>query len=154
MTRATTAGRVVHAKAGTRERCIALGGKGVPGSADLEEAIEAVVRTARSLRDLTRRRAHEWKPGDPEVRLRKPTGARGGPGWTVRLPVPSFVTARDVRAAAAGAAERLSAAKNIRLVPLDAGETRPPSARPGRDRLPGQIRKIRGGPQHRARELR
>lgn len=154
MTRATTAGRVVHASLEERELCIALAGKGVPGSADLEETIEAVVRTARALRNLTRRRAHEWKLPEPEVRLRAPTGARGGPGWIVRVAVPAFVTARDVHAAATAAAERHAVAKNIRLVPLDPEEVKPPATRPGRDRLPGQIRKTRGGPQHRARDLR
>lgn len=154
MTRATAAGRVVHAKNGERERCIALAGKGVPGSADLEEALEAVARTARALRDATRRRGHEWKPADPEVRIRAPAGTRGGPGWTVRVAVPAFVTAREVHEAAEDAAERYAIAKNIRLVPLDVNEPRPPPARPGRDRQPGQIRKTRTGPQHRARDLR
>ncbi len=154
MTRATTSGRVVHAKSEERAVCIALAGKGVPGSADLEEAMEAVARTARALRDLTRRRAHEWKPPDPEVRIRTPTGARGGPGWTVRVAVPAFVTARQVHEAATDAAERFDVAKNIRLVPLDVAEPKAPAARPGRDRQPGQIRKTRGGPQHRARDLR
>lgn len=155
MTRATTAGRTVHARDEALEHCIALAGKGVPGSGALEEAIEALLRTARTLRESTRRRGHEWKPGEPEVRLRTPTGARGGAGWTVCLAVPSFVTARDVRAATADAAEHVEAAKNIRLAPLDVGQAAAPPGRPGRDRLPGQLRRTRSGsPQHRARDLR
>ncbi len=155
MTRATTSGRVVHARSEAPKRCIALGGKGVPGSADLEGAIEVVLRAARSVRELTRGRGHEWKPSDPEVRLRTPAGVRGGPGWVVRLEVPAFVTARDVREAVADGAAKRALAKNIRLVPLEP-EPVAAEARPGRERLPGQIRRTRAGkaPQHRARELR
>lgn len=157
MTRATTSGRVVRtAKGNPKELCIALAGKGLPGSGNLEEAIEAVARTARALHDATRRRGHEWKAGDPEVRLRRPTGVRGGVGWTVRLAVPAFVTARDVHEASAEAARHLDVAKNIRLGPLEIAETPANGAgRPGRDRLPGQLRRTRtGSPQHRARDLR
>lgn len=155
MTRATTSGRVVHrAKDAAPERCIALSGKGIPEPADLDDGIRAVRRAARTLRELTRRRGHEWKPADPEVRVHTPAGARGGPGWTVRVAVPPFVTARDVHAAAAGAAKRLDLAKNIRLVPL-AVEPKIAEGRPGRERLPGQLRRSRAGaPQHRARDLR
>jgi len=155
MTRATTAGRTVHARNEIQEHCIALAGKGLPGSGDLEQAIEAVARTARWLRGATRRRGHEWKPGDPGVRLRTPAGARGGSGWTVWLAVPPFVTARDVHEATAEAAGRLGVAKNIRLAPLDVTVVAPAPGRPGRDRLPGQLRRSRSGsPQHRARDLR
>ncbi|HEY6100231.1 MAG TPA: hypothetical protein VIW03_12415 [Anaeromyxobacter sp.] len=151
----TTSGRAVHVRKAGPEHCIALAGKGTPGSGDLEDAIEAVIRVARSLREITRRRGHEWKPGDPEVRLRTPTGPRGGAGWIVRVAVPLFVTARDVHAAATDAAERLDVAKNIRLAPRDPSKPGPAPAHPGRDRLPGQIRRTRAGaPQHRARDLR
>jgi hypothetical protein len=155
MTRATTSGQVVHAREEAPRRCIALGGKGIPGSADLEGAIEAVRRAVRAVRELTRRRGHEWKPAEPEVRLRTPTGERGGPGWIVRVAVPPFVTARDVRAAVEDGAGRQALAKNIRLVPLALEPSASP-ARPGRDRLPGQLRHTRAGgaPQHRARDLR
>lgn len=155
MARAMTSDRSIRARRGSPEHCIALAGKGVPGSGDLEEAIEAVVRAARALHDATSRRGHEWKPGVPEVRLRKPAGVRGGLGWTVRLAVPSFVTARDVREAADEAAGHHEVAKNIRLVPLlDGAGAAPPAGRPGRDHQPARIRRTRTGPQHRARELR
>ncbi len=154
MARATAAGRVVRVGKVLPASCIALAGKGVPGSGDLEEAIEAVARTARTLHQTTRRRGQEWKPSDPEVHLRRPAGVRGGVGWIVRVAVPPFVTARDVRDAVADAAGHQEVAKNIRLAPLVLEERAPPG-RPGRERLPGQIRRTRsGGPQHRARDLR
>ncbi|HEY6002597.1 MAG TPA: hypothetical protein VIV57_06960 [Anaeromyxobacter sp.] len=155
MARATTSERSIRVRRESPAHCIALAGKGVPGSGDLEEAIEAVVRAARALHEATRRRGHEWKPGDPEVRLRKPAGVRGGLGWTVRLAVPSFVTAREVREAAVEAARHHEVAKNIRLVPLlDAPEPGTLAGRRGRDHQPAQIRRTRTAPQHRARELR
>jgi hypothetical protein len=149
-----TSARVARARIETPAQCIALSGKGV-GSGDLEVAIRAVQRAARALRDLTRRRGHEWKPGDPEILLRTPAGIRGGAGWTVRLGVPGFVAARDVREAAEAAARHVGAAKNIRLVPLvDTGLTG--TSHPyERGRMPSQIRRSRAGaPQHRARDLR
>jgi hypothetical protein len=155
MARATTSERAIQARRAAPVHCIALAGKGVPGSGDLEEAIEAVVRAARALHEATRRRRHEWKPGDPEVRLRKPAGIRGGLGWTVRLAVPSFVTAREVHEAVVEASGHHEVAKNIRLVPLlEAPEAGTAAGRPGRDRQPAQIRRTRTAPQHRARELR
>jgi hypothetical protein len=155
MSRGTAAGRVVRSKTGARERCLALSGKGAPGSAELEEAIEAVMRAASALRLAKRRTGHEFKPPLPEVRLRAPgPGARGGSGWTVFLRVPVWVSPRDAREAAAGAAEHAPIAKNIRLSPVSVAEGRRVPARPGRDHQPGQIRRRRTGPQHRARELR
>jgi hypothetical protein len=144
--------RPVHARKGAWAHCIALAGKGVPGSGDLEEAIAAIVRAAATLHEATRRRGHEWKPGDPEVQLRRPAGVRGGLGWTVRVAVPPFVTARDVHEAAAETAAHHEVAKNVRLVPL-AVEAGTAAGRPGRDRQPAQIRRTRTAPQHRAREL-
>ncbi|HSN15283.1 MAG TPA: hypothetical protein VLT61_11665, partial [Anaeromyxobacteraceae bacterium] len=139
MRRATTSGRVVHASnEPAPEVCIALAGKGVPGPADLEDAIEAVAQAASALHEATRRRGREWKPGEPEVRLRSPAGVRGGAGWTVLIAVPGFVTARDVRGASEKAARHHEIAKNIRLVPLEIVEPRTLTSRPGRDRLPGQ----------------
>jgi hypothetical protein len=155
MARASSWSGAVRTRRGAPEHCIALSGKGTPRSGDLEDAIEAVALAARALHEATRRRGHEWKPGDPEVRLRRPAGVRGGLGWTVRLAVPSFVTAREVRQAAGEAADRHEVAKNIRLVPLaEAAEAGAPAARHGRDRQPAQIRRTRTAPQHRARELR
>ncbi|HET7826021.1 MAG TPA: hypothetical protein VFK90_11840 [Anaeromyxobacter sp.] len=156
MARATTAGRAVHGGKLVPATCIALSGKGVPGSGGLEQAIEAVTRTARALHDATRRRGHEWKPGDPEVALRRPAGVRGGVGWTVRLAVPSFVTAREVHEAAAEAARHAEIAKNIRLARVEATpEQAAGNGRAGRDHQPAGIRRVRAGaPQHRARDLR
>jgi hypothetical protein len=158
MARAITSGRPVHASKEPVKHCIALAGKGVPGSGDLEETIEAVTRAAESLHVATRRRGHEWKPGYPEVRLRRPAGVRGGLGWIVRLAVPSFVTARDVHEAAADAATHHEVAKNIRLAPLEAAEPGTQlrnGARAGRDRQPAGIRRTRAGaPQHRARDVK
>lgn len=155
MTRATTSGQVVRTKHEAAPLCIALSGKGVPGSGGLEEAIVAVARTARALHELTKRRGHEWKPHDPEVRLRTPAGVRGGSGWIVRIGVPTFVTARDLREAAEGVARRADVAKNIRLVPLVEPEAATRPGPGGRDHQPGQLRrKLSGSPQHRAREMR
>ncbi len=156
MSRATTEGRAVRTRVQPAERCLALSGKGAPGAAELEEAVDALLAAASSLRGLKRRGGHDLKPGDPEVRLRSPRpGARGGSGWTVLVRVPAYVTARDAREAAEAAAHRRPVAKNIRLSPLDIADPRPKRARPGRDRLPGKIRKTRAGaPQHRAREMR
>lgn len=151
MARSTASNGAARSRREAPPQCIALSGKGTPGSGDLEDAIEAVALAARALHEATRRRAHEWKPGDPEVRLRRPSGVRGGLGWTVRLAVPRFVTAREVRSAAAEAAERHEAAKNIRLVPL-LEEPGSPAPRRGRDHQPAQIRRTRMAPQHRARE--
>jgi hypothetical protein len=154
MARATS-GREVHGGKVGPANCIALSGKGVPGSGGLEEAIEAVSRTARALHDATRRRGHEWKPGDPAVALRRPAGVRGGFGWTVRLAVPPFVTARDVHEAAAEAARKIEMAKNIRLARVEPQEPGAPNEKVGRDHQPAGIRRVRGGaPQHRAREVR
>jgi hypothetical protein len=154
MTRAATSGRASRASREAPSQFIALAGKGVPGSGDLEEAIEAVARAGRALHALTRRRAHEWKPGHPEVQLRRPGGVRGGFGWTVRLAVPAFVTARDVHEAVAEAAALHEVAKNIRLGHVE--EVAPEAAaQSGRDRQPAGIRRTRAGaPQHRARDLR
>ena len=155
MARAMTSNGAIRGRREPPAHCIALSGKGTPGSGDLEEAIEALARAARALHDATRRRGHEWKPGDPEVRLRRPAGVRGGVGWTVRLAVPAFVTAREVRNAAAEVAEHHEVAKNIRLVPLvETQEPRTSATRRGRDHQPAQIRRTRTAPQHRARELR
>ena len=138
-----------------QDRCIALSGKGAPGAEALEEAIVAIEATAAALRALKRRGGHEFKPPDPEVRLRAPPpGARGGSGWTVLVRVPPFVTARDARAAAAEAARHHPVAMDIRLSPLDASAPVQGDARPGRDRMPGGIRRTRTAPQHRARDLR
>jgi hypothetical protein len=155
MARATTSNGAIRARKGASAHCIALSGKGVPGSGDLEEAVEAIVEAASALHDATRRRGHEWKPGDPEVRLRRPAGVRGGLGWTVRLAVPPFVTAREVRRASAEAAEHHEVAKNIRLVPLlDTPEPGTAATHRGRDHQPAHIRRTRTAPQHRARDLR
>src|SRR5512141_3191982 len=108
MTRATTSGRVVRTRAEDVPRCLALSGKGAPGSKELERAIEAVIGAADELRAMKRRGGHEFTPPDPEVRLRAPRpGARGGTGWTVFVRVPGFVTARDARAAAVEPGARL-----------------------------------------------
>jgi hypothetical protein len=77
-------------------------------------------------------------------------------GWTgveVFLPVPGFVSGREVRAAAAEAGARRPRALGVRLETI-AGDAAP--EHPGRDRLPGKLRATRSGrvPQHRARELR
>lgn len=153
MARSTGAGGG-HARPVPSDRCIALSGKGAPGGSALEEAIEAVAATARALRALKRRGGHEFKPPDPEVRLRAPSpGARGGSSWTVLVRVPPFVTVRDARAAAELAARRRAVAKSIRLSPVDTSAPVPGSERPGRDRMPGGIRRTRVAPQHRARDL-
>jgi hypothetical protein len=155
MARATTSNGTIRARREAPAQCIALSGKGVPGSGDLEAAVEAIARAASALHDATRRRGHEWKPGDPEVRLRKPAGVRGGLGWTVRLAVPAFVTAREVRRASTEAAGHREVAKNIRLVPLlDEAKPGTASAPRGRDHQPAHIRRTRTAPQHRARDLR
>jgi hypothetical protein len=156
MARATTAGRAVHGGKLVPAMCIALSGKGAPGTGGLEVAIDAVTRTAKALHDATRRRGHEWKPGDPEVALRRPAGVRGGVGFTVRLAVPAFVTARDVHEASAEAARKIEIAKNIRLARVEEAEKAAAgNGRVGRDHQPAGIRRVRAGaPQHRARDLR
>lgn len=153
MSRATTSGQVVRTKHELAPHGIALSGKGSPGSRAIAAAVVAVTRTARALHDLTRRRGHEWKLHDPEVRFHEPAGVRGGSGWTVRLAVPSFVTERDVHEVTGDVARHAAIAKNIRLVPL--AEALAQEAPPGRDRLPAQLQRARAGsPQHRAREAR
>ena len=156
MARSMVSGRVVRTRKGAVEgACVALSGKGTPGGPALEEAIEAVAGAAKELRAIGRGRRHEFRPGDPEVRVRTPApGGRGGRSWTVLVRVPSWVTASEVRAAAATAARRRPVAKSIRLSPVDPAAAAPATA-PGRDRLPGQLRRTRvGAPQHRARERR
>lgn len=134
------------------ERCIALSGKGSPDGATIEEALGAVRATAAALSATKRKAGHLFRPGEPEVRLRAPEpGQKGGARWMVLVRVPEFVSARDARAAAAAAAERRPAARGVRLVPVGAPALRG-AGRPGRDRLPGTIRRTRSGPQHRARE--
>ena len=80
------------------EWCIALGGKGIPDGAELEEAVKTVSAVAAALRALKRKGGHEFKPADPELRVHAPArGHRGGVSWTVLVRVPDFVTARDAR---------------------------------------------------------
>lgn len=147
-----TVARTAPAAREVAERCIALGGKGLPDGAELEEAVETVSAVAAALRALKRKGGHEFKPADPELRVHAPArGDRGGASWRVLVRVPSFVTARDAREAAAVQAERHPGAKGIRLVAVEPREKRAP-ARPGRDRLQATIRRTRTGPQHRARE--
>ena len=156
MARSMVSGRVVRTRKGTvEEACLALSGKGMPAGAALEEAIEAVADAAAEVRAIGRGRRHEFRPGDPEVRVHAPApGARGGRSWTVLVRVPGWVTAAEVRAAAAKAARRRAVAKSIRLSPVDPSAAAPVTT-PGRDRLPGQLRQTRvGAPQHRARERR
>jgi hypothetical protein len=137
---------------GAAERCIALGGKGLPGAGELEDAVETVSAVAAALRALKRKGGHEFKPPEPEVRVQAPVrGHRGGASWTVLVRVPAFVTARDARQAAAAETERRPIAKGIRLVTVEAQAQRAPVPR-GRDRLQTGIRRIRNRPQHRARE--
>ncbi len=147
-----TVARIAPAARDAAERCIALGGKGLPEGDELEEAVETVSAVAAALRALKRKGGHEFKPADPELRVHAPgRGNRGGANWTVRVRVPDFVTARDAREAAAVAADRHPGAKGIRLVPVEEKAERKP-ARPGRDRQQAGIRRRRTGPQHRARE--
>lgn len=157
MARSIVSGGVVRTRSkGTTEgSCLALSGKGLPAGALLEDAIEAVAHAARELRAIGRGRRHEFRPGDPEVRVRAPSAeGRGGPSWTVLVRVPGWVTAAEVRAAAAVASKRRPVAKSIRLSPVDPAGVEAAAA-PGRDRLPGQLRRTRvGAPQHRARERR
>lgn len=157
MARSMVSGRVVRTrgKQATEGACLALSGKGLPGGAALEEAIEAVAAAAAELRAIGRTRRHEFRPKDPEVRVRTPrAGGRGGASWTVLVRVPGWVTAAEVKAAAAAAAVHRGVAKSIRLSPVDPLAA-PPEEAPGRDRLPGQLRRTRvGAPQHRARERR
>lgn len=135
------------------ERCIALSGKGSPDAATLQEALDAVKAAAAALSHAKRKAGHLFRPAEPEVRLQSPQpGRRGGSArWTVLVRVPALVSARDARAAAAEAAERRPAARGVRLVPVGAPPPRG-AGRPGRDRLPGTIRRTRARPQHRARE--
>lgn len=154
MSRGLATGRVVRSRRDRAERCLALSGKGAPGRSDLAAAVAAVTRAAEALRDPRLRGAHAFEPAPAEVRLRAPSpGARGGTGWTVLVRVPAWVGAREARAAAAEAAGRSPIAKSIRLSPV-ATEPAARRAAPGRDRQPGQIRRRRTAPQHRARELR
>ncbi|WP_242340402.1 MULTISPECIES: hypothetical protein [Anaeromyxobacter] len=134
------------------EHCIAITGKGTPGGTALEEAIEAVTRTAAVLAAAKKKGGNLFRPGAPEVRLRPAgEGDRGSGGFTVLVRVPDFVSARDAREAAHEAAERRPAAKAVRLVAVGAAALRG-GGRPGRDRQPSGIRRTRSGPQHRARE--
>ena len=134
------------------EWCIALGGKGIPDGAELEEAVQTVSAVAAALRTLKRKGGHEFKPADPELRVHAPArGHRGGVSWTVLVRVPDFVTARDAREAAAAATARHRGAKGIRLVAVESQPEPTPAPR-GRDRQQAAIRSRRTGPQHRARE--
>jgi len=146
-------GRVVRSRRGRTERCLALSGKGAPETARIDEAVEAVNRTVEALRSTSLRGAHPFEAHAPEVRLRAPSpGARGGAGWTVLVRVPAWVGENEATAAVETVARRLPLAKSIRLSPFLIDRA-PPAAPPGRDRQPGQIRRRRLGPQHRAREL-
>ena len=154
MSRLLAEGRVVRSKRERPGHCLALSGKGVPGSDGIAEAIEAVTRAADALRDRALRGAHALHADPAEVRLRAPApGARGGAGWTVFVRVPDWVGACEVTEAVGQVARSLPVAKNIRLSPVVI-EPATAHAAPGRDRQPGQIRRRRTGPQHRARELR
>jgi hypothetical protein len=134
-------------------RCIAVGGHGVPDGAVIAEAMRMVSAVAVAVRAIKRKGGHEFKPGEPEVRLLAPArGGRGGARWTVSVRVPAFVSPRDVREAAERTSSRHPGAKAIRLVAVDPAAV--PAARPGRDRLPSHIRETRTRPQHRGRELR
>jgi hypothetical protein len=154
MSRGLATGRVVRSRREQAQHCLALSGKGAPGRADLEAAVAAVTRAADALRDPRLRGRHAFEPAPAEVRLRAPSpGARGGTGWTVLVRVPAWVGPREAKAAATEAAGRAPLAKSIRLSPV---VTEPAARRapPGRDRQPGQLRRRRTAPQHRARELR
>lgn len=152
MSRLLAEGRVVRTRPGHPGHCLALSGRG--DGAAIEEAIVAVTRAARALRSPKLRGAHAFVVGAPEVRLRAPSpGARGGPGWTVLIRVPAWVDEGAASAAVEEASRRTPLARNIRLSPLVTDPVTA-SAAPGRDRQPGQIRRRRVGPQHRARELR
>jgi len=154
MSKGLAGGRVVRSRNQELEHCLALSGKGAPGPAEREGAIEAVKRAAEALRSPGLRGAHAFEPEAPEVRLRAPSpGARGGTGWTVFVRVPAWVGAREARSAALEASGHSPIAKSIRLSPVVTDPARRKAA-PGRDRQPGQIRRRRTGPQHRARELR
>jgi hypothetical protein len=152
MSKGLAAGRVVRSRIRRAEHCLALSGKGAPAPRDLEHAIAAVRRAAEALRDPALRGAHAFDPPEPEVRLRAPVpGARGGTGWTVFVRVPPWVGPREARAAAAEASHHAPLARSIRLSPVAIEDERRRAA-PGRDRQPGQIRRRKTGPQHRARE--
>ena len=147
-------GRGERSRASGTEHCLALSGKGAPALGELEHAIAAVRRAAEALRDRRLRGAHAFEPPEPVVRLHAPTpGARGGSGWTVLVRVPAWVGVREARAAAEDASDHAPLAKSIRLSPVDTAPARPAAPR-GRDKQPGQIRRRRVAPQHRARELR
>lgn len=154
MSKGLSAGRVVRTRMERPEHCLALSGKGEPAGSEIEAAIEAVTRAAEALRAPGLRGAHALRLQPPEVRLRVPApGARGGSGWTVSVRVPAWVGEGEATTAVAEVSARTPLAKNIRLSPV-VTEPAAPTAPPGRDRQPGQIRKSRTGPQHRARELR
>ncbi|HTN54497.1 MAG TPA: hypothetical protein VML50_18960 [Anaeromyxobacter sp.] len=138
----------------TAARCLAIWGRGTPNGAALEVAVEAVSAVAEELHAAKRRVGHEWKPPAPEVQRAAPAQARRATGWTVLVRVPAFVSARDVRAAAREASDRHPAAGRVHLEVL-AGEPATRERHPGRDRLPGTIRRTREGAlaQHRARDL-
>lgn len=154
MSRLLAEGRVVRSRRERPERCLALSGKGTPGSDGIAEAMEAVSRAADALRSPALRGAHALHVDPPEVRLRAPApGGRGGAGWTVFVRVPAWVGAGEAKEAIGRVARSLPLARNIRLSPVVTEPTIAHAA-PGRDRQPGQIRRRRTGPQHRARELR
>ena len=154
MSKGLATGQVVRSRKERPERCLALSGKGAPAPLDLRDAIDAVSRAMRALRDPALRGAHPFEPHEAEVRLRAPSpGGGGGTGWTVFARVPAWVGPCEAMAAVAEVARHLPLAKNIRLSPV-VTEPVAPKAPPGRDKQPGQIRRRRTGPQHRARELR
>jgi hypothetical protein len=154
MSKGLAGGGVVRSSKERAEHCLALSGKGAPALAELERATEAVTRAAKALRSPRLRGAHAFEPPEPEVRLRAPKpGARGGASWTVFVRVPAWVGTREARAAATEASGHSPLAKSIRLSPV-AMEPAKRKAAPGRDKQPGQLRRRRTGPQHRARELR
>lgn len=154
MSKGLAAGRVVRSRSARAEHCLALSGKGAPGPGELEQAIAAIGRAVDALRNPALRGAHAFEPQPAEVRIRAPgPGARGGNGWTVLVRVPAWVGLREATMAIAEASRGSPLAKNIRLSPVvtSPAERRAP---PGRDKQPGQLRRRRVAPQHRARELR
>jgi hypothetical protein len=153
MSRGLATGEVVRSRTAAAGRCLALSGKGAPGPEVMLEAIAAVTEAAAALRAPRLRGAHVFQDSAAEWRLRAPLrGARGGPSWTVFVRVPRWVGVHEATAAIEEASRRMPLAKGIRLSPVEI-EPFSPKAPPGRDRQPGQIRRRRNGPQHRAREL-
>ncbi|MGB8931755.1 MAG: hypothetical protein WCC48_10965 [Anaeromyxobacteraceae bacterium] len=153
MSKGLASGRVVRSRIEQPEHCLALSGKGTPDSAELREAMDAVTRAADALRSASLRGAHALEPQPVEVRLRAPSpGARGGSGWTVFVRVPAWVGEREALMAVSEASRHLPVARSIRLSPVVTEPTEGTSPQ-GRDKQPGQIRRRRVAPQHRAREL-